>query len=248
MAGKNAVFDFKTAFLLFSILAPLILALPEEFAFKFDCGGKAGCVTIPPSCASKLSCDLGVKLEGKDEHSVKATIVGKNIDHTISYIALGFSKDSKMGEDAVVACWNNDVKTLFNPANPGPGDHKASEVKEWKSGDLQSKSTSGGNDNKLMECSFQMPSKIDVGNGIMFDLMKDPVNVFVVSGPASPEGIRHHINRVAGNLAAGALMTSNDHPNKHSNDSSPSSAIGETNNLSILQFITAIVFSIVAAF
>jgi len=235
MAAK---FDFKAVFLLISFLAPLILA------DEFDCTGKAGCATVPSSCKSKLSCELGVHLEGKGDHSVKATIVGKNLNAD-SYIAIGFSKDSQMGQDAVVACWNNDVKTLINPGNPG--DHRASEIKEWKSGGPTSKSTSAGNDNKVMECSFQMDSKIDVGNGIMFDLMKDAVNILVVSGPATPQGIGHHSTKLVGHLEAGALMVSNDHPNKHSNDSS-NSAVGETKNLNILQFITAIVFSIVAAF
>ncbi|CAJ0587113.1 unnamed protein product, partial [Mesorhabditis spiculigera] len=81
---------------------------------QFDasqCGQTKGCLFAPPGCTPSTDCQIYFSYQVQNGQTMLIEISGRPANPQAGYVAVGFSKDSSMGDDSVTACVTNQGQT-----------------------------------------------------------------------------------------------------------------------------------------
>ncbi|XP_021949255.1 uncharacterized protein LOC110846728 [Folsomia candida] len=238
MANTNIFVGFS----LLIVITLTFVSSAEEPGNFFHCGGEF-CKSVPSDCNS-INCQLGVRFEMLNAGDPTVNVHAGATGDVHSYVAIGFSKDETMGNDAVYMCMprennNSAVVTMFNPPNSHAGPIPMNfRLGNTPSGNVLFKSG-------RVDCSFILPVIIDVGNGLTFNLAKESVNVFVATGKyGEKRDVKKHDRRFQG------LMTPEDLGSKTVTldpaDSKDSGSSTNTNAMVMICLSSLLISSLVA--
>ncbi|RMZ94888.1 ferric-chelate reductase 1 -like protein, partial [Brachionus plicatilis] len=146
------------------------------------CDKQFGCFRQPSGCDGK-NCDYFVswKNEGDSINFIMSTKVSSNN----AYLAIGFSKDSTMGDDSVVMCFNerinsNDIQLFYNY-------DRYSDILDFDRPNLGLSGLKISQEDNFLLCSFKREKFLYFKN--YFDLNK-PYYLLIAKGQATFENSR----------------------------------------------------------
>lgn len=179
-----------------TLLLPLVAA---QTINSTGCGATKGCLFKPTGCDPATDCTVAVVFSVTSDNWLDVEMSAQEIQPHVDmqFIAVGFSRDSHMGDDAVTEC------VLSN--NPGVG---ASEPQVYLSYnkpekfntrlDLSDeerkeliKNVVGSSVNGRLNCRFSQQIVATVGKQEIWPLNEDYF-ILAATGPAQPTGVLAH--------------------------------------------------------
>lgn len=185
---------------LLALLALCVLSIDgDEIEFD-ECGKTKGCFFGPQGCNSEESCKYLLTFREIAGNKIQFEMSGRN-DYSgrTSYIAVGFSRDRKMGEDSVISCVR-DVNTrkinIYASYNEIYRNNVRFDLDAEEAG-LELQDTDY--DNGIIRCRFtrdiivsaNVPGQEKWYKDRIFDLNK-PYYIFMANGPATANSIQRH--------------------------------------------------------
>ncbi|RCN51923.1 DOMON domain protein [Ancylostoma caninum] len=108
--------------LVYSLESLIVLITACLVQAEFDateCGKTKGCVRAPKECTSNEDCKISFSYKVVDGDKMEMEIFGKPPIEEDAYIAVGFSNDTRMGNDLVVFCAREEEKVFAGVAIHG---------------------------------------------------------------------------------------------------------------------------------
>ncbi|XP_017875392.1 putative ferric-chelate reductase 1 homolog [Ceratina calcarata] len=154
-----------------------------EDPFYTGCGSTKNCFGTPPGCVETKNCMAAVAVLVRGERYLFELQARDNS----KYVAVGLSDDSKMGDDSVVECtnengeiglhmsWNTGKKNTRQPMQEGAVKLEAGSIKD-----------------DMISCKF-LREKTTVVQGREYDLVNKPYNLLIAAGKGlNSNGVGFH--------------------------------------------------------
>ena len=147
---------------------------PYYVNIYLGCGENKGCIGYPQGCISNETCEAILSYEGVSDGRYDITIQGQEED----YVAFGFSDDTSMGSDGVIACrgdgivekyWNVAKGDVVIQSNPQDGIELIS----------------AGYEDGFVNCNFFLDALLSFEQQENFDLNEDYNFILFAKGPVN---------------------------------------------------------------
>ncbi|GBL81212.1 Putative ferric-chelate reductase 1 [Araneus ventricosus] len=147
------------------------------------CSISKGCFGIPSGCINREDCEVLVSY-AKSRDGISFQMHGILEDNT--YMAMGLSRDNKMGDDGVIECVRRESKISARRSwNVGNGKSN-NLLNELQDGDYESEFVNG-----MSTCSFTLSYMTEI-NGRAFNLANDTHYTLLAKGPMRNERLSYH--------------------------------------------------------